>query len=103
MIVHRDGDFVFTATPGVLQLTGLRPDQSGTYTCTADNGIGPPAVGSVEVQLQCEYSSRLLAILLDLDFNMLYFDRKKRTTNVNRRTALLSINKFIKDAQHLRD
>lgn len=53
-VVHRDGEVVFTATPGVLQLRGLRPDQSGTYSCTADNGIGPPAVGSVDVVLQCE-------------------------------------------------
>ena len=35
-------------------LTDIRKQDAGRYKCTADNGIGNPAIGDVRIVVQCE-------------------------------------------------
>ena len=37
-----------------MTLTGIRRQNAQQYKCTADNGIGSPAIGDVWIVVQCE-------------------------------------------------
>ena len=43
------------ASGSVLTLTDLGRTHSGNYTCTADNGVGPPVSRVTSVDILCKY------------------------------------------------
>ena len=47
----------------ILQLVGVRRDQAGNFSCTADNGVGPPVTATFSLTVTCT-SSLSLSILI---------------------------------------
>jgi hypothetical protein len=37
-----------------LELRQVERDDAGTYVCTANNGVGPPAKANIEVEIKCK-------------------------------------------------
>ena len=57
----------------VLTITNINRNDSGTFTCTADNGFGKPEKRTVHVNVTREYTLKNVWIMLNRDALSFYF------------------------------
>lgn len=63
-----DGEEVFSGNPLVIVNVGR--NDTGTYRCTANNGIGKPVSRSLYVNITCKYKNGSVCICKNLTMEM---------------------------------